>query len=140
MEKYGPRVFWGNHYFAVDAKGYYRNKRAGGLLHRLIWENEYGPIPPGTFVHHKDGNPLNNDLSNLELATPKEHSFIHPRGFAVWTSEYRGSHTRTMWKVRTKKPKICAQCGITFKSTGMRAKFCSRKCRKKFYYERNKTQ
>lgn len=29
------------------------------------------------FVHHKDGNPLNNDRNNLVIMSPKEHSNHH---------------------------------------------------------------
>lgn len=34
---------------------------------RIIWILTYGPIPTGSFVDHKDGNPLNNQLENLQL-------------------------------------------------------------------------
>src|SRR5688500_14502873 len=35
------------------------------LEHRWVWQRHYGPIPPGHHVHHKDGNRLNNEISNL---------------------------------------------------------------------------
>jgi len=36
--------------------------------HRIIWMAFNGVINnTNMFVHHKDGNPLNNNLSNLEL-------------------------------------------------------------------------
>ena len=31
-------------------------------------------------IHHKDHNSLNNDLSNLEIMTKKEHNIIHFKG------------------------------------------------------------
>lgn len=34
---------------------------------RIIWILSVGPIPKGLFVDHKDGNPLNNCLENLQL-------------------------------------------------------------------------
>ncbi len=36
---------------------------------RIIWILTYGSIPCGSFVDHKDGNPLNNSLENLQLLT-----------------------------------------------------------------------
>jgi len=34
-------------------------------------------IPNGYFIHHKDGNHFNNEISNMELITPQEHSKLH---------------------------------------------------------------
>lgn len=52
-------------------------------IHRLIARCFLPPPQPGqTQVNHKDGNPLNNHLSNLEWVTPKEnimHSFANNR-------------------------------------------------------------
>lgn len=53
----------------------------GKLLHRLIWEDYHGKkIPEGYVIHHKDYNPLNNDISNLELRTLSEHRSLHMTG------------------------------------------------------------
>jgi len=40
----------------------------GKMSHRYIWESHNGPIPEGYHIHHRDGNPLNNRLENLQLA------------------------------------------------------------------------
>lgn len=42
------------------------------FLHRVVWEAFRGPIPSGMTINHIDGNPANNRLDNLELATPQE--------------------------------------------------------------------
>lgn len=34
-------------------------------------------LPSFAIVHHKDGNPQNNKLSNLEIVTRQEHAKIH---------------------------------------------------------------
>ena len=47
------------------------------LYARFIWETEHGPIPPGMGIHHKDGNTLNDKISNLELVTKAMHLNIH---------------------------------------------------------------
>lgn len=41
--------------------------------HRVIWEMFNGPIDKGLIINHIDNNHLNNDISNLELVTPKEN-------------------------------------------------------------------
>jgi hypothetical protein len=51
--------------------------RTGALLHRDVWEFYNGPIPKGWHVHHKDGDPSNNDISNLECLPPHEHAAEH---------------------------------------------------------------
>ena len=54
------------------------NKKKGySTLHRDMWIAEYGAIPEGYDVHHKDGNSLNNTLENFELVTRKEHAKEH---------------------------------------------------------------
>lgn len=69
----------------INQQGYYiigsrveGNK--GKRLHRLIYENEYGPIPKGYDIHHIDGNKLNNDLDNLVALSRKEHTSLHGEG------------------------------------------------------------
>lgn len=41
--------------------------------HRIIWEMHYGSIPEGKVIDHVDGDPINNVLSNLRLATRVEN-------------------------------------------------------------------
>jgi hypothetical protein len=37
------------------------------LMHRVVWEQHNGPIPPGHVVRFKDGNTMNYDITNLEM-------------------------------------------------------------------------
>lgn len=91
----------------------YRTKKVRGrshLEHRWLWEQENGPIPEGFQIHHKDGDGFNNDLSNLELVSTREHGEIH------------SIHP---------KVKSCAVCGGDFRPAPTkreRAKTCSRQC------------
>lgn len=43
-------------------------------LHRHLWEEKNGKIPPKHIVAFKDGNPLNCVIDNLELMTMKENA------------------------------------------------------------------
>lgn len=57
-------------------------KRKSNLKARSIWINAHGPIPKDLEnrsyeIHHIDGNPCNNELSNLKLLTIYEHLQAH---------------------------------------------------------------
>lgn len=56
-----------------DKRGYERatlskeGKARRYLVYRLEWEAFNGPIPHGMQINHKDENPRNNNLDNLEI-------------------------------------------------------------------------
>lgn len=80
------------------------------FIHRVIWEYYYGKIPAGYDIHHIDHNPLNNDISNLQMLTKKEHAAIH---LALKPKEY-----------------VCEYCGKTFIATSkIPARYCSKNCK-----------
>ena len=65
-----------------DKYGYYRindwKNNTSMKLHRLIYENFWGvKLPTEIHIHHKDGNPSNNCILNLEAMTQSEHSSLH---------------------------------------------------------------
>lgn len=63
----------------IDKKGYIRI-RVGGKYraeHQVVWESHNGTIPNGHVIHHKDENKKNNDISNLECITKREHDLHH---------------------------------------------------------------
>lgn len=121
------------------------------LLHRAIWESVNGPIPDGHHIHHKDGNPLNNEISNLECITRSDHLREHasaPERVArsraslgaarIAAAKWHGSdegrawhaeHGRNVMAARPLVPCTCEQCGARFKSKDKNAKLCSGKCR-----------
>jgi hypothetical protein len=37
------------------------------LMHRVVWEQHNGPIPPCHIIRFKDGNTMNWDINNLEM-------------------------------------------------------------------------
>lgn len=103
---------------------YYRyNKSSDGkkttiYLHVAVWENYHKKkVPKDHVIHHVDHNPLNNDISNLQLMGRAEHTTLH-----------------MLDKDRLGKPKnyICQRCGEDFVSKATKKsipKFCSRLCR-----------
>lgn len=44
------------------------------LIHRIIWAITYGSIDPTLVIDHLDGNPFNNQISNLSLKTSKNNA------------------------------------------------------------------
>ena len=56
-----------------DEKGYRRTKIRGKtyFLHKLIWLHVHGYIPEE--IDHKDGDPTNNSLGNLRIATRSQN-------------------------------------------------------------------
>lgn len=59
-----------------NTKGYRRVYFDGKThaVHRVIWQMFNGEIPDGMQIDHIDGNPLNNKIENLRLATSKQNS------------------------------------------------------------------
>ncbi len=59
------------------------------IIARRKYQNHHQVrLPRGMVVHHKDGDPLNNDLSNLEVKSNGEHmkDHIRERGFCFGRS------------------------------------------------------
>lgn len=148
--------------FTKDEKtGYYLNSTLRIRMHRYVWVCNNGDIPEGYDVHHIDGDRGNNDISNLELLTKKEHRQKHwdempdekkqlyidnmnetARPAAIeWHKSEEGKkwhsmHAKSMiengqWHKKEKF--ICEQCGREFEQTLRRGhKFCSGACSQKW--------
>jgi hypothetical protein len=52
-------------------------------------------LPSFVVVHHIDGNPFNNTLTNLQIVTAEEHTKLHQR-------EYRQNRKATIGKILPK--------------------------------------
>jgi hypothetical protein len=42
-----------------------------------LWEKENGSMPAGLFVHHLDGNSMNDSLNNYSLVNRSTHMALH---------------------------------------------------------------
>ena len=51
-------------------------------------------VPEGDVVHHKDGNPKNNSLDNLEIVSEEEHRKLHQTEAEI--SEFKADKIRKM--------------------------------------------
>lgn len=71
--------------FIKTEKGYYP-------YNRYLWEQKYGPIPKGTNVCYKDGNPNNCVIENLELLTNAESAIKNSKNRKYYPEEIRELH------------------------------------------------
>lgn len=133
---------------ATELTGY-KTKR----LHRYIWEKYYGEIPKGFHIHHKDYNTTNNDISNLQLVSPKEHNIEHyykmlpkwkEQGKKIielasrWSKTPEGKKFRkeqgiknAVYFPRYEITRNCDQCGKEYIAKTTFGKFCHNNCKAK---------
>lgn len=57
----------------ISQKGY-RRIGHNQVEHRVVWERENGPLPPGWVVHHLNGIKSDNRIENLYAMPNKSHS------------------------------------------------------------------
>jgi predicted nucleic acid-binding Zn ribbon protein len=97
-------------------------------LHDELYKAFKGDIPNGHHIHHKDGNPSNNAIENLEPVAEGAHHSIHSRA----SSEERSKKLFAFWEKRESHAVVCVSCGETFQTTCTKeTSFCSNKCRKR---------
>lgn len=73
-----PFIIVDNLKYTINRDGYYECTTKDRLmLHNYIWEKFNGKIPKGYEVHHIDLNKINNNIDNLMLLTPSEHTKLH---------------------------------------------------------------
>lgn len=130
----------------------YFTSSTGRRLHRDVWSAQHGPIPRKHHIHHRDGDPLNNDVENLECVLGSEHLRKHSsqpehvarikqhlpaarEAAAAWHRsavgrEWHSQHGRAVMEKRnaSKHPCTCVVCGAGFESPVESAEVCSPKC------------
>ena len=136
--------------YRQSTSGHYSVNR---LIHRVVWSYYHGEISQGNYnIHHIDGNPANNDISNLQLLTSSEHRKFHngtplikrtcpacgKTFFVKQTSRQQCCSIQCANQIKPHKPisyveKICAVCGkkFTVPYELRKQKSCSKSCANK---------
>lgn len=83
-----------------DDQGYKRTH----YLHRLLYEAFIGEIPSDKQINHKDENKMNNDISNLELVTPRENCMYGTRNKRISESCKGKKKLKNTFKVVVQNP------------------------------------
>lgn len=120
------------------------NVKLGGVkqhirAHRIIYSMLVAPLAADQEIDHKDGNPLNNRIANLRLATrvqnmhnigkkKRKHSFL-PKGVARHGKKYRASImvnriTMNLGSFLTPELAGAAYSNAAIKHMGQFAKLC----------------
>ena len=143
--------FNGKDYYLYDGERYF--SKANKRLHVVKWEFYNGRVPKGFHVHHKDENPQNNEIKNLELIKGTDHLRLHGIKRAKenpewlknfnekgrqkakeWHSTKEGIEWHRQHALRcnfgniTYGSKKCKVCDTEFEANTKNQDFCSRRC------------
>jgi HNH endonuclease len=55
--------------------------RKNNSEHKVVYEENFGPVPAGFHVHHRDEDPWNNHPDNLEALDGLEHRRLHAENY-----------------------------------------------------------
>jgi hypothetical protein len=78
----------------IDKSGYRRFTDSDDLVHRWVVRKHGYHLSRHQQVHHRDGNKLNNDISNLEIVSRGNHERIHGKKVSF---PYRMFITSPFW-------------------------------------------
>ena len=140
------RLYKGERYFSRGCK----------RMHVAVWEFFNGKVPKGFHIHHKDNNPHNNEVENLELLEGSFHISKHTKERIqtnkTWFNEFvsKGIESAKAWhsspegiqwhKEHAAKFNFgsktfgqfnCKSCNTTFEKQNFDHQFCSNKCKSK---------
>lgn len=140
-------------------KKFYQDKKTGYWIsttspriraHVWVWINYFGNVEKGHHIHHIDGNKSNNEHSNLQELTAKEHvskhdsperrakNLVHINGIRQLTKEWHSSeeglewhreHGLKTWDERKPFEVQCKYCGKIGETKIYHQDFCSNACK-----------
>lgn len=61
---------------------------------RVVWAAANGPIPKGRLIHHRNEDPHDDRLENLQMVTRAEHAAIHATPERMRTQQLLGVAAR----------------------------------------------
>lgn len=151
------RLMWSGKYYLSQSTHNAERAKAKSL-HRVIWEDNYWPIPDWYDIHHKDWNTFNNDISNLELVEHSKHLSEHMKE-RLKDKDIKERNNKHLEEIRDKatewhrskewrerhsghaKNSIlkhlynhkCKICWKEWESTRKNAEYCSSKCIREWY-------
>lgn len=76
---------------------------------RYIWQQHHGEIPKGFMIRHKDGNPRNFAIENLELISKRESVLLNKLGFQKESEEIKPI-LREFIRLKSKIHELEQQC------------------------------
>jgi hypothetical protein len=156
------QAFNGKHYYLHTGERYFSKGVSGGgckRLHQVVYEHFNGKIPDGYHVHHKDHNPVNNDIDNLGVMPASEHLSLHAIEYHrenpeagrrqieknqdkcrawhaseaghEWHKQHYEANKHNLYKINDFK---CDNCGkeSTHKVSGHVNNFCTNACKSAF--------
>ena len=149
--------FNGEKFTKETNREYYQHTKSPIRLHQAVWMRYNGQIPQGHHIHHKDGDPTNNNIENLELVSASKHIAKHSKARCKFDTEWfenfnrKGRKEAKEWHKSTEgkkwhkkhyeniKEKLhktkkfkCVECGKEYKTQDVGTnKFCSNKCKSK---------
>lgn len=160
-------VYQGDTYRVQSSGRYYQSDKKDvphRLLHRRIWSDHFGEIPPNHHIHHIDENWRNNDISNLECIYGPDHLSHHkseqirqnPKQNQEWLEmarvkaaewhrseegrEWHSKNGKASWVGREPTSSNCSVCNTEYETFfASRSRFCSTSCAQKVAYKRHFT-
>lgn len=145
---------YGKKFYLDKKSGYWISTTAIKIrAHVWVWQYHNGKPEKGLQIHHIDHNKSNNDISNLELLTVKEHvkkhecpirkekNKLHIDNIRSLTKEWHSSpegiewhrlHGLKTWKERKSFKINCLQCGSLIETKTYHQKFCHQNCKAKY--------
>jgi hypothetical protein len=132
-----------------------RERKGAKGLHVAVWQFHHErTVPRGQIIHHKDHDPFNNTIGNLECVTASEHHKEHPHrdpqaqkehlaAIREMTKAWHRSPEGREWHrqnaanyVRKPLAAWCVECGEPFTAKQRRARYCSALCGNRYRHRR----